>query len=565
MTTWRSFARLLHGSGRVVAIGLGISLLQSLALVPVGLLVRNVFNSVIPSGNEDRLVVVGAAILGLYLVNVGLGLVGRHVVLGATKAAVTRLREQLLTRVYSLPRAYFDRAELARLHSIIVQDSERLDVMSYQLLAQAIPAVVITSALLIALGFISPVLLALLLVVIPPMVVITRLVAREVRQRVRLWQHESDTFSARVLFSLRAMTLTKVHSAERDELAAARAQFAQLASAGHRMGWLAHAYALVQGGVAATAAVIVLVVGGRGVIAGSISLGEMLAFFALLALVRGQVTNSLTAMPHLVTGIEAMRRLHGLLDIEESEPYSGRRSIDFKGQITLDRVVFGYGPDPVLRELSMTIGASERVALLGPNGSGKSTVVSLMLGLYRPQRGQVLADEVAFDELDMRALRRQIGVVLQDPIVFRGTVFENIAYGRHDATGEEVRRAAELATAHEFVSALPDGYDTEVGDDGELLSAGQRQRIAVARALLGKPALLILDEPTTHLDDEAIEKLMANLAELPGSPSVLIVSHDPAVVPAIDRVYVLRDGRIAEVDAGRAPAVAYEASPSARA
>jgi ABC-type bacteriocin/lantibiotic exporter with double-glycine peptidase domain len=565
MTTWRSFARLLHDSGRLVAIGLGISLLQSLALVPVGLLVRNVFNSVIPSGDRDRLVLIGAAILGLYLISVGLGLVGRHAVLAATKAAVTRLREQLLTRVYSLPRAYLDRAELARLHSIIVQDSERLEVMSYQLLAYAIPAAVITSALLITLAFISPLLLALLLIAVPPMLLIAFLVARQVKRLVRLWYQESDAFSARVLFSLRAMTLTKVHGAERDELAAARAQFAALAAAGHRLWWVANANALIQGGVAAMAAVIVLVVGGRGVIGGSISLGDMLAFFALLALVRGQVSSSLTAMPHLVTGIEAMHRLHGLLDIEDSEPYSGRRSIDFKGQIALDRVVFGYGSDPVLRELSLTIGASERVALIGPNGSGKSTVVSLMLGLYRPQRGRVLADGVPFDELDMRALRRQIGVVLQDPIIFRGTVFENIAYGRHDATPEEVRRAAELATAHEFVSALAEGYDTEVGDDGELLSGGQRQRLAVARALLGEPALLILDEPTTHLDDEAIEKLMANLTQLPGSPSVVFVSHDPAVAPAMDRVHVLRDGRIAEVDAGRGLQVAYETSSSAQA
>jgi ATP-binding cassette, subfamily B, bacterial len=162
---------------------------------------------------------------------------------------------------------------------------------------------------------------------------------------------------------------------------------------------------------------------------------------------------------------------------------------------------------------------------------------------------------VPLDGLDVRALRRQIGVVLQDPIVFRGTVFENIAYGRHDATLEDVRRAAELSTADEFINKLRDGYDTEVGDDGELLSAGQRQRLAVARALLGAPAFLILDEPTTHLDDKAIEKLMANLAQLPGSPSVLIVSHDPAVARAMDRVYMLRDGRIAEVDAAQALAV----------
>jgi ATP-binding cassette subfamily B protein len=137
-----------------------------------------------------------------------------------------------------------------------------------------------------------------------------------------------------------------------------------------------------------------------------------------------------------------------------------------------------------------------------------------------------------------------MGVVLQDPVILPGTIAENIAYGRPDATEEEIRQAAEWATAADFVSGLADGYETHVGDEGTLLSGGQRQRIAIARALLSRPVLLILDEPTTHLDDASIRRLMANLKELPGSPTLLLISHDPEVARLAERVHHLRDGAL---------------------
>jgi ABC-type bacteriocin/lantibiotic exporter with double-glycine peptidase domain len=166
------------------------------------------------------------------------------------------------------------------------------------------------------------------------------------------------------------------------------------------------------------------------------------------------------------------------------------------------------------------------------------------VGLYRPQQGRVLADGVPLDELDMADLRRQIGVVLQDPVLFPGTVRENIAYARRDATHAEVVAAAEAATASNFIDRLPAGYDTPVGDEGVGLSGGQRQRLAIARALLGQPALLLLDEPTTYLDEASVTALMAKLDRLPRAPSVLIVTHDPQAAAHAERTIELRDGRV---------------------
>ncbi|MFC1488445.1 ATP-binding cassette domain-containing protein [Thermodesulfobacteriota bacterium] len=189
---------------------------------------------------------------------------------------------------------------------------------------------------------------------------------------------------------------------------------------------------------------------------------------------------------------------------------------------------------------------NQMVALVGPNGAGKSTIVNLILGFYRPQEGGLFADDCPYVNMDIVHFRRQIGVVTQDPIIFSGTVLENITYGSPEANTDQVVRAAELAVAHEFILRLPEGYDTFVGGRGVLLSGGQRQRIAVARALLRRPQLLILDEPTHHLDKTGVYELMGNLKRLEQVPSILIISHDVDILDAADQSYYLKEGRVVD-------------------
>jgi len=185
------------------------------------------------------------------------------------------------------------------------------------------------------------------------------------------------------------------------------------------------------------------------------------------------------------------------------------------------------------------------VALVGANGAGKSTVARLMLGLYRPEHGRLLADGVPYDELDLNELRRRIGLVPQDPLIFPATIAENVAYGIADPSTSVIRAAAELAGAASFVEALPRGYETFVGDDGVLLSGGQRQQLALARALIAGPSLLVLDEPTTYLDGGAKRHLFETLGQLEGT-TILVISHDDAVAGQAERAYELAAGRAVE-------------------
>ena len=488
MRTWRTFSRLIEGSRHIALWSLGLSVAQSMALVPIALLVRNAFDEAIPAEDSGRLILIGAGILALYVLSLALGLLGRYVVLRVTKPAIAHVRSELIEHVIWLPSTYYDSTDTGRLHSLIVQDTERLDTMAKYLLAVVIPSVGTAAILLASLVVIQPILLAVLLVTIPLLVLLSRLLRGMLRERVRIWQEASDSFSASVLASLRSAALIKVRTAEEQAIAEGAGRSADLAAAGQEIGWLQQAYGLTQVALGGVAGVIVLIGGGLSVLHGSMSIGDLIAFMAILALARGQLNWVSAALPDILTGLAAIERIDEVLATDEREPYQGGRAVELKGALSWDAVTFGYTREepPVLDSVSLGVEAGETLAILGPTGAGKTTLVALLLGLYRPWSGTVRVDGTPLEEIDIRELRRQSGALLQEGAALRGTVAQNIAFGRPEATAEQIQRAARMAAAEDFVRELPDGYETEIGDEGVRLSAGQRQRIALARALLGR-------------------------------------------------------------------------------
>jgi ABC-type multidrug transport system fused ATPase/permease subunit len=399
----------------------------------------------------------------------------------------------------------------------------------------------------------SPGLALALLVVLPVLMAVMLLLARRTRLAAQAWAIASREYAAEAHRMLRALTLTRVHAAEQHQRDRSGARAQRLADDTRLFGRARASHSAVQNALGAVAGSLVLVLGGIAVADGHVTLGSLLGFYAVLALLLRQLQAIGHSTNDVVLGLEAIERVEQFLALPSEDPYEGgERTIAFSGSIVLEDVEFGYDGEPVVRDVSLAFGAGERVAVIGPNGAGKSTLVSLVMGVHRPQRGRLLADGAPYEELDMRAFRRQVGVVLQDPVILPGTIRDNIAFGRTAATDAEVRTAAELATAAAFIDRLPDGYDTELGDEGVGLSGGQRQRIAIARALLAEPALLLLDEPTTYLDDEAVLELIDNLDRLPRAPTVVLVTHDPHAAGQADRVIELRGGRVV-ADAAAAP------------
>jgi ABC-type bacteriocin/lantibiotic exporter with double-glycine peptidase domain len=340
------------------------------------------------------------------------------------------------------------------------------------------------------------------------------------------------------------MDLAKIQTAEQLEIDRQLGILEELGLSGQRLGLVRTVYVELQNAIITIPVVLILIVGGGAVAMRSMTLGELLSFYVAVGLLSNYVRLILGAIPQVIIGNESLTNLSNLMHTEDTPPYFGQQQIVLGGKITLDSVYFQYKEQPVLRDVSIRIHPGTTVAVVGPNGAGKSTIANLVLGFYRPQEGQLYADDHPFNDLDIVHLRRRIGVVPQEPILFPGTIWENITYGSPDVSFGQVIEAARLATAHRFIEQSPQGYDTFVGEDGMLLSGGQRQRLALARALLRRPALLILDEPTNHLDEAAVQQLMDNLQELDNVPAILIISHDMDVVRQAQQIYILNEGRI---------------------
>jgi ATP-binding cassette, subfamily B, bacterial len=241
------------------------------------------------------------------------------------------------------------------------------------------------------------------------------------------------------------------------------------------------------------------------------------------------------------------RRVLGLLDVPHTIVDGPRRLPELRGEVRFDGVRFAYaaGGD-VLHGLDLHLPAGDTHAIVGATGAGKSTVVKLLLRLYDVTGGQVTIDGIDVRALAIADLRRAIGLVSQDVFLFHGSVRENLVYGRPDATDEEVIRAAILAEAHGFITALPDGYDTTVGERGQKLSGGQRQRLSIARAILSDPAILVLDEATSAVDNETEAAIQRSVARVSHSRTTLVIAHRLSTVRHVDRIHVLDRGRVVE-------------------
>jgi subfamily B ATP-binding cassette protein MsbA len=294
---------------------------------------------------------------------------------------------------------------------------------------------------------------------------------------------------------------------------------------------------------------IVLWTGARLVLHGELTAGALLVFVLYLGKMYKPMRDLSKMTDTLSKASVAFERIGEVLgttsqvrDLPAAKPAPA-----FAGRVEFDQVQFGYAPErPVLRGINLTVEPHQFVALVGPTGSGKSTLMGLVARFYDPQSGAVRIDGVDLRRYTLKSLRQQISFVLQETILFRATVAQNIAYGRPEATRAEIIRAAQLANAHEFIERLPKGYDTVLGERGETLSGGQRQRIAIARAVIRDTPILLLDEPSTGLDAASEELVFDALGRLMQQKTAIVIAHRLETVRRANAIHVIADGAIVE-------------------
>jgi ATP-binding cassette subfamily B protein len=294
---------------------------------------------------------------------------------------------------------------------------------------------------------------------------------------------------------------------------------------------------------------LVIWYGARRALAGELSAGVLIVFLLYLGKMYKPMRD-LSKMTDTVSkatvGYERIREVLEIESVVRDAPHA-RRAPKFTGRIEFDKVSFGYGDGPpILTDISLTIEAGQVAAFVGPSGAGKTTVVSLIPRFYDPTSGRVVIEGSDIRQYRLKSLRDQMSFVLQDTLLFRTTIWENIAYGRPGAPAAEIKRAAELANAAEFIEAMPDGYDTMVGDRGITLSGGQRQRIAIARAVIRNTPILILDEPTSGLDAESEQLVMEALHKLMEGRTSVVIAHHLETIRKADAILVIKDSAVAE-------------------
>ena len=294
---------------------------------------------------------------------------------------------------------------------------------------------------------------------------------------------------------------------------------------------------------------LVLGYGARLALAGQISAGVLIVFLLYLGKMYKPMRD-LSKMTDVVSkamvGYERIGEVLAIESLVRDEPRA-RRAPTFKGQIAFDRVSFSYGVDtPIIKDVSFTVDAGQVAAIVGPSGAGKTTIVSLIPRFYDPESGRVVIQGTDIRRYRLKSLRDQMSFVLQDTLLFRATIWENIAYGKPGASSREIRRAAELANAHEFIQEMPDGYDTMVGERGVTLSGGQRQRIAIARAVIRDTPILILDEPTAGLDAASEQAVMDALDKLMKGRTSVVIAHHLDTIRRADVIFVVKDCALTE-------------------
>ncbi|MFP3896251.1 MAG: ABC transporter ATP-binding protein [Anaerolineales bacterium] len=293
---------------------------------------------------------------------------------------------------------------------------------------------------------------------------------------------------------------------------------------------------------------IIWYAGGQAVLADRITLGTLMAFVGYLGMFYGPLSSLTEISQTMNRFLTISQRMFEMLD-EEPQPKSAHpiETEELEGKIVLDNVTFGYDPYyPVIQDVSFTIEPGELVGIVGHSGAGKTTLINLICRFYDVDEGAIRIDGVDIRDLSMKQIRQQVGLVLQDPYLFHGTLQENIAYGRPDATREEVIAAAKAANAHEFISMRSEGYNTIVGKGGSGISGGERQRVSIARAILNNPKILILDEATSSVDTKTERKIQSALDELVQGRTTIAIAHRLSTLYNADRIMVLKHGRLAE-------------------
>jgi subfamily B ATP-binding cassette protein MsbA len=550
VTASRRLAELLHPYRSRLGLGFLFALLTCLLSAPVGPLIGALIDSV--WSGAAAIAGYTGLLLAVFAAQAAAGLLLTWLIGEVGLAVVRDLRYRLYARLQRLSLAYYDRTPAGAIISQLTDD-----VAAVQNLITAHTLTIVTD--LATAGIVSVWLLVqssklffAAAACVPVYLLLFRVFSKRIREGSALVRANLDGLFARLKEKLDGMLVVKAHARETEEVRAFSRQIDDAHAPRLLVGHLSSAFSNLSATVGGIGAALVFTVGALEVLQGRMTPGGVVSATALTALLFGPISRLADLAGVFQQSAASLDRLGEVLDQEPDvvEPTSPVALGRPRGLVEFDGVTFAYRAGcPVLHDVRFRIEPGTKVALVGPTGCGKSTLIHLLLRFYDPTHGEIRLDGVGLTRLSSSELRQQIGVVPQEPVIFRASVADNIRFGVPQASAEQVEAAARAARAHEFIAALPGGYATLIGPGGCKLSQGERQRLAIARAFCKGPALVLLDEATSSLDLAGEALLQDALEDLLAGRTAIIVAHRLSTILDADLIVVMNHGRIVQMGA----------------
>jgi len=560
---------------RLLAIYLAAILAAALLALAPPLVVRAIIDTAIPRQDRGLITVLAVVAVLAAVGDAGLNVVQRWCSAYVGEGLIYDLRTELFRKVQRMPIAFFTRTPTGAITSRLSTDVVGAQTAVTSTLGSVVSNVVGLATALVAMLVLEWRLTLLALIVLPLFVVPARRVGRRLQQISRQQMQHSASMNTQMTerFNVSGALLVKLFGDGEREVSSFQTHAAGVRDTGVRSALYGRVFFVALGLVGAVGAAAIYGIGAHLVVSDNISTGTLVALAALVTRIYGPLTSLTNARVDLMTSMVSFERVFEVLDAPEPiverpgavdlPTPSARRPA---GRVTFDAVRFRYPPaaetaiesleqrapetDPdhdVLVDVSIDIAAGETLAIVGASGAGKTTMVSLIPRLYDVTQGAVRVDGHDVRDLTLTSLRNAIGVVSQDPHLFHVSIGDNLRYAKPDATNDEIVAAATLARIHDTIAALADGYDTIVGERGYRLSGGEKQRIAIARLLLKDPSVMILDEATSHLDNDNENHVQAALDTALRGRTAIIIAHRLTTIRNADRIAVLDGGRIVQV------------------
>jgi len=488
-------------------------------------------------------------VIALYVGSAILSYVQGYFLNDVVQRTIYDLRSEVEDKLNRLPLSYFDRQPRGELLSRVTNDIDNVSQSLQQTMSQLLTSILTIVFVVTMMISISPTLALIALVTIPVTLVVAGFVMkRSQTEFVSQWRR-TGTLNSEVEEAFTGHALVTVFGRRREVQDAFEVENEELYRASFKAQFLSGMIMPIMMFIGNLNYVIIAVIGGLRVASGTMSLGDVQAFIQYSRQFTQPVTQVASMVNLLQSGVASAERVFELLDAEEEVPDDElERMFDVPhGRVAFEDVSFRYDPDePLIDDLSMVVEPGQTVAIVGPTGAGKTTLVNLIMRFYELDEGRITLDGLDIAAIPRSDLRSHIGMVLQDTWLFKGTIRDNIAYGRPDASEEDIVEAATATFVDRFVHNLPDGYETIIDDEGSNVSAGEKQLITIARAFLARPALLILDEATSSVDTRTELLVQHAMAALRSDRTSFVIAHRLSTIRDADMILVMEEGRIVE-------------------